>query len=135
MCSLEQFKLEPGGDAIRVEIDLVLPSLGKKKLVKYLTRVPESQIPDPEFFRGINATTNWAHLATHTPRVFKTVSISIPVCVTIPAQTAPARPASAPPATSADDLPRVARHFAGQLNEGQEITVFKIEVCEAKSDS
>lgn len=129
--SLEQFKLEPSGDVIRVEIDMVLPGLGKKKLVKYLTRVPESQVSDPEFFRSANATatSNWAYLSTHTPRVFKGVGVSIPTCITITPHIPGTRPATAPPGTASDpDTPRVARYFAGQLSDGQEVTVFTIEV-------
>ncbi len=137
--SYEQFKLEPGGDLIRVEIDLVLPELGRKKLVKYLSRVPESDVFDPEDFRSAASTSNWAHLGTHTPRVFKTVSIAIPECITIAPQTKressgggvrpPAGPAAAGRAApGSEDEPRIAKYFAGQTSDGQEVTVFTIEV-------
>jgi hypothetical protein len=137
--SLEQFKLEPNGAVIRVEIDLVLPDLSKKKLVKYLSRVVDSAQPEPAYIHSGAVCNNWIHVSNHSPKTLRTITAEITDCVDVITPSSPAQKKKAhspiPSLTDSESNrlePHTTRHFNGVLSEGEEVTLFTVQVRKSK---
>ena len=133
-CSLQQLKLSDLGDEMRVEIDHVLPDGQSLKLIKRLERVPATVESGTVSFSSSDLVNNWTKPATHAPSVLKKVMLSI--VDTINVQTSknsqPIRTGSSalPPGSPESEkiVPKVMRRFNGELSNGENVTLFVIQV-------
>lgn len=133
LCSLEQFKLDPNGMCIRVEIDLVLPDTSKKKLVKYLSRVVNSVQPEPIYMHNGANCNNWVHLSNHSAKTLRSITCIIPNCIDIitpsfkSSRHSPVMPSLAESEATRIE-PHTTRYFGGVLSQGEEVTLFALQV-------
>lgn len=132
--SLEQFKLDPSGICIRVEIDLVLPDTSKKKLVKYLSRIVNSMQPEPIYVHNGANCNNWVHLSNHSPKTLRNITCIIPSCIDIvtlsvknSSRHSPVMPSLAESEATRIE-PHTTRYFGGVLSQGEEVTLFTLQV-------